>query len=217
MTLAWSAVVGDHTDKLVLLALADNANDAGECYPSLTNIAQFWQIHRATVVRSIHALESAGHVSRRIRPGKNTSYLVHPSHAATSSTEQLVAESDQSHAATNPSHAATPSSPPITPSPSSIRHKPSKSARKALREEPPPSNLCVEAWHRWEQYRKEIRKPIKPASLAAAQRKLAGFGPDQGAVVEQSIAEGWQGLFPLKPQSNGRAQPEPRRSREFPS
>ena len=32
----------------------------------------------------------------------------------------------------------------------------------------------------------------------AAQRALAGFGADQSTVVEQSIANGWQGLFALK-------------------
>lgn len=63
--------------------------------------------------------------------------------------------------------------------------------------EPEPPGLNPAAWHRWAAYRVEIRKPIKPASLLAAQRKLAGFGADQPAVVEQSIANGWQGLFPV--------------------
>jgi hypothetical protein len=58
-----------------------------------------------------------------------------------------------------------------------------------------PPGLDPVAWARWEAYRVEIRKPIKPASLLAAQRKLAGFGADQAVVVENSIANGWQGLF----------------------
>jgi hypothetical protein len=58
--------------------------------------------------------------------------------------------------------------------------------------------LNLDAWSRWDQYRREIRKPIKPASVQAAQRKLAGFGLDQSAVVEQSVGQGWTGLFPLK-------------------
>lgn len=41
-------------------------------------------------------------------------------------------------------------------------------------------------------------KPLKPVSMLAAQRELAGFGCDQAAVVEQSVAKGWQGLFELK-------------------
>jgi hypothetical protein len=74
----------------------------------------------------------------------------------------------------------------------------------SLREvEPPPAGLDLEAWNRWAAYKREIRKPIKPASLLAAQRKLAGFGSDQAAVVEQSVAQGWTGLFPLKDQQHG--------------
>lgn len=58
--------------------------------------------------------------------------------------------------------------------------------------------LDAEAWARWFQYRREIGKPIKPASEEAAARKLAAFGRQQAAAVEQSIAAGWQGLFALK-------------------
>lgn len=55
------------------------------------------------------------------------------------------------------------------------------------------------AWERWVAYRQEIRKPIKSASIAAAQRALAKYGTQQAGVVEQSISQGWQGLFDLKP------------------
>jgi hypothetical protein len=64
--------------------------------------------------------------------------------------------------------------------------------------EPPPAGLDLEVWKRWEAYRREIRKPIKPASLLAAQRKLAGFGSDQAAVVEHSVANGYTGLWEPK-------------------
>lgn len=63
----------------------------------------------------------------------------------------------------------------------------------------PVEGLDPQAWERWFAFRAEIRKPIKPASVAAAQRALAKFGANQAAVVEQSIANGWQGLFDLKP------------------
>lgn len=61
-----------------------------------------------------------------------------------------------------------------------------------------PADMDEKAWIRFVDYRKQIRKPLKPASILAAQRKLAAFGTDQAAVVEQTIANGWQGLFDLK-------------------
>lgn len=54
------------------------------------------------------------------------------------------------------------------------------------------------AWERWLAYRVSIRKAIKPASMHAAALKLSRFGDDQDAVVEQSVANGYQGLFELK-------------------
>jgi hypothetical protein len=70
---------------------------------------------------------------------------------------------------------------------------PLPSGERAARE-PPPAGLDLEVWKRWEAYRREIRKPIKPASLLAAQRKLAGYGSDQAAAVEHSVANGYTGL-----------------------
>lgn len=78
-----------------------------------------------------------------------------------------------------------------------------KKEEGALARNPPPDGLDEQAWKRWEAYRREIRKPIKPASVLAAQQKLAGFGTSQNAVVEQTIANGWQGLFELKADGMG--------------
>jgi hypothetical protein len=47
-------------------------------------------------------------------------------------------------------------------------------------------------------YRKSIGKPLRPVSFLSAAVDLAKHGANQAAVVEQSVAQGWQGLFPLK-------------------
>ena len=54
------------------------------------------------------------------------------------------------------------------------------------------------AWERWVAYRKAIKKPLKEVSLHAAALKLAKYGEDQAAVVDQSVSQQWQGLFDLK-------------------
>ncbi len=71
-------------------------------------------------------------------------------------------------------------------------------ARDPLPEAEMPPGLDLTAWAQWVEYRKQVRKPLKPASIPAAQQALAAFGSDQIAVVTQSIANGWQGLFALK-------------------
>ena len=69
--------------------------------------------------------------------------------------------------------------------------------------EQPLLGLNFEAWSRWVSYRENSKKPITRESAVAAQRKLAKFGERQSDVVENSIAEGYQGLF--APKSNGHA------------
>lgn len=59
------------------------------------------------------------------------------------------------------------------------------------------------AWCAWVDYRKQIRKPLKQVSMLAAQRELAAFGSEQMAVVEHSIANGYQGLYPKNKASGG--------------
>lgn len=58
--------------------------------------------------------------------------------------------------------------------------------------------LDTVSWDRWMAYRKSVKKPLRGDSIPAAKRKLAAYGADQAAVVEQSMANGWQGLFDLK-------------------
>lgn len=108
--------------------------------------------------------------------------------------EQSRAETEQSRAEQKPTRARGGDSP----------------DSKTRGEANPPPGLDPAVWSRWCNYRREIRKPLKPASIPAAQRALAAFGSDQAAVVEQSVAHGWQGLFALKP--NGAAKPEPVRT-----
>jgi hypothetical protein len=78
------------------------------------------------------------------------------------------------------------------------------------RDDPLPDGLNPEVWQRWMDYRKQLRRPLKPVSIPAAQRELAAFGAEQAAVVEQSVANGWQGLFALKPKSANGKPPERR-------
>lgn len=70
-----------------------------------------------------------------------------------------------------------------------------------------PIGLDAAAWQRWIEYRKASGKPLKPASLQAAVDEFVKHGTDQAAVVQQSIAHGWQGLFALK--TNG-SKPQPK-------
>lgn len=67
----------------------------------------------------------------------------------------------------------------------------------------PVPGLDIPSWNRWFAYRQQSKKPLQPVSVPGAQRKLAKFGERQAEVVENSIAEGYTGLFLAK--SSGHA------------
>lgn len=75
--LAMDVKVGNPLRKLVLLKLCDNANDQGECWPSMQHIADQCEISRRSVATHINALVEAGflRVINRGKGGKKTSNM----------------------------------------------------------------------------------------------------------------------------------------------
>ncbi|HHR9490844.1 TPA: helix-turn-helix domain-containing protein [Salmonella enterica subsp. enterica serovar Agona] len=67
MAKAMSIKVGNPLRKLVLIKLADNANDEGECWPSYQHIADQCEVSRSTVKSHIRALEDMGLLKREFR------------------------------------------------------------------------------------------------------------------------------------------------------
>ncbi len=68
---------GNPVTKIVLLKLADNANDKGECWPSYENIAKVCEISKRTAMRHIDKLIEMGFLTKQKRKGEkgNTSNL----------------------------------------------------------------------------------------------------------------------------------------------
>lgn len=69
MVKAMKAKIGNPVRKLVLIKLADHANDKGECWPSYQYIADQCEIDRSTVRRHIKKLVEDGHISLENRKG----------------------------------------------------------------------------------------------------------------------------------------------------
>jgi len=60
MMWAFDQKTGSPVTKLILLKLADNANEAGVCWPSLNTIARHSEVDRSTVIRHIKNLVDMG-------------------------------------------------------------------------------------------------------------------------------------------------------------
>ena len=61
---AFKIDVGNPLTKLVLLKLADNANDNGECFPSYGYIAEQCEMSKRSVIKHIQVLEEKGIITR---------------------------------------------------------------------------------------------------------------------------------------------------------
>ncbi|MDE2096154.1 MAG: helix-turn-helix domain-containing protein [Patescibacteria group bacterium] len=65
----------------------------------------------------------------------------------------------------------------------------------------------VQAWAEWKKHRREIRHSLTPSTAAKQLSKLAAFPATTAvAMINQSIENGWQGLFDVK-EEHGRNRP----------
>ncbi|ENP0422112.1 helix-turn-helix domain-containing protein [Edwardsiella piscicida] len=69
MVKAMNIKVGNPLRKLVLIKLADNASDKGECWPSYQHIADQCEISKRSVMSHISSLCEAGLIRKECRPG----------------------------------------------------------------------------------------------------------------------------------------------------
>lgn len=193
MTAVWGINLPD-SEKLVLLALADNANDEGVCWPSIATIAEKCSKSERTIQRAISTLESAGHLSRTDKPGKGTVWHVHPRHDVTPDTMTGVTSCRQTPVTVSPKPSRTTNLP--------SEGKPSSGTRARDRSVfEIPDWIPSAAWSGWLEMRKRAGRPPgeRACQLAVEKlRKLADDGHPPDRVLDQSTLNGWSGLFEVK-------------------
>ena len=90
-----------------------------------------------------------------------------------------------------------------SPSPSHKNHK--NDSYKRLT---PPGWLPEQAWKQFKEHRQRLRKPLTARGEELAIKtldKLRAEGHDPAEVIDNSILNGWQGLFPPREAKHGRA------------
>jgi len=64
------------THKFVLVALCDNANDQGECYPSVSMLCEKTSLSDRAVQKSLAYLEEKRFIQRQERYGRSNYYFI---------------------------------------------------------------------------------------------------------------------------------------------
>lgn len=122
----WANSQAKGTARLVLLALADQADDNGRCYPSVAYIARKCRIAVRTAHDALETLTVLGEVVREPRPGHSTVYRLalsaaptsadsaHPTYAESADLPQTTYAGDRSEVCGSP-HTEPSSNPCISP------------------------------------------------------------------------------------------------------
>jgi hypothetical protein len=72
MTAVWKTSIGPATKRLVLLALADSANDEGSCFLLISTLARKSGAGESTVQRVLAEMVDEGLLRKEARPGRST-------------------------------------------------------------------------------------------------------------------------------------------------
>lgn len=194
MTVAWSTDV-PHTEKIVLLALADNANDEGHCYPSVATLVKKCGLSERAVQGAITRLASSGHLTCHERTGRSTIYKVHPRISCAPAQDAPPQEMRPAPSAPTPAAAALPPPQDVHPTPAagapitviepSIEPSRNRHARKRAASEPPEFAEIREAYpsrgggQRWDgavkAYCKRIEEGHTHAVILDGVRRYASF------------------------------------------
>lgn len=76
MNAVWEYPCRSHTAKIVLLAIANHADDTGKAWPSVERLAEKCSLTARSVTQQIAHLESEGYLVAIRQPGKSTVYHV---------------------------------------------------------------------------------------------------------------------------------------------
>lgn len=197
MTDVWAIDLPD-SQKIVLLALADCANDEGHCWPSMATLSKKCSKGERTVQGVIKDLVKAGHLTRKEVLGKGCNYYVHPRR-----------DCAPAEAAPPQGTAQTPAASADKPSRTIIVDKAKALPTASAKSEKPkwilPDWIPVDAWDGFEEMRNKIRKPMTDRARGMIVTELQKLRGPPGAILDQSTRNNWQDVFELRDKANGQS------------
>lgn len=178
------------TQKAILIALADRANEDNQCWPSYDDICSRSCANRKSVVAALKKLEELGLITKTRRFSKSTVYTL-----AISTVIGPISSADIGPiSSTDIGHKDRPDIGPLT------INEPSKEPPKAKHSRfTPPEGVAIEPWNDWVAYRKKFKAPTTDRSLLLVANKLKDFTEEeQRQAIDMAIECGWKSVFPKK-------------------
>lgn len=187
--------------KSVLVSLADNANDQGECWPSIPTICERTCLGRTAVIEAIKWLEQAGYLYANRDSGRHTRYTILVENGELFPTHRPVRQADRSATHTSPASGLNPSGRRTTPvrQADSNRKEPSRtvSKKKSAPAAQPlacPDDVSNQVWLDWLALRKAKRAPVTETVVSHARKEAGKAGLALEDFLRVWCARGSQGL-----------------------
>ena len=203
MTLAWKSDFSTG-QKMVLLALCDNANDRGECYPSVSMMAEKCSMSERSVFNHLDFLETSGAILKNQRTGRSTVYTIDPCKFCTPANSAPLQPLHPTPANSAPIplqilHPTPATVAPITINESSIE---SKTVKTVVLDKPKPTrqnwqqvleSLDVDASHArdWLQVRAKKKAELTETALKGMQREASKAGISLDRAVQICAEKSW--------------------------
>ena len=188
------------TAKAVLISLADNANDHGECWPSLATIAVRTCFSERAVQNAIKWLEVAGALVADRSNGRHTRYHVTPAAYAPPQEIHPAAGASLPPQQVRQPPQEIPKPPQQVPS---NRKEPSRTVKATVRECPPDVPKVI--WADWLTLRAAKKAPVTETVMKNARAEAGKAEMPLARFLEIWCARGSQGLQAdwLKPHELG--------------
>lgn len=204
---AWQQAITRSTDKLVLLSLADRANESHQCYPSIQRLASDTGCDRKTVMQAVRRLEESGLIEAAKARGKGTNYQligVPDRHGNPSQKRDQYRKRDQSHKGDGTSTENGTGPVPKT------GHEPTKNQSTTKKTSAPPKKRTALDWSAipesaqggalddWVEHRRQMKAPITSQrgvnTLVAELNRCEAAGITADAAITEAIDAGWRGI-----------------------
>ena len=202
MTLAWKSPF-PAGKKMMLLALCDNANDQGECFPSISMLAEKCSMSERSVFSHIADLERDGAIQRSNRTGRSTVYTIDPCKFCTP-TPANSAPTTATVAGVQPLTPATVAPPPLQPlhpTPANSAPTPATVAPITIKEpntdtntNTTPEGVDVQVWQDWQKLRAKQRAPITATVIKGIQREADRAGLCLTDALAMCCERSWRGF-----------------------
>lgn len=182
-----SIKTGSPTSKLILIKLADNANEKGECWPSLKNISEQCEVSQKTVVEHIKKLEKLGFVEKTNRFNKNGK----TSNLYKLNIQEFQSKPCEESSTTHVKNRKEPCEESSTTPYEDISHESVSSFNQSI--EP----VSQERLKEFIDHRKKIKKPMTDLAITKFKNKLTKLkssGYDIDAMLDDAIINGWQSV-----------------------